>query len=99
MLESLTQEMFKENLNSTFKLQLNEEQSLALALIECNDLGSSAAQEQFSLIFRGPGEYYLRQMTYELEHESLGTATLFLVPVRKDANGFYYEAIINRFRK
>jgi hypothetical protein len=97
--ESLTQEIFKENLNSSFKLPLSEEQSLALELIECNDLGSSETQEQYSLILRGDDKHYLPQMTYDLQHEKLGTVSLFLVPIRKDANGFCYEAIINRFRK
>ncbi len=99
MLESLTQENFKANLNSSFKLQVSEELSLALELIECNDLGSSEAQEQYSLIFRGDGEHYLPQMTYDLAHEKLGTVTLFLVPIRKAANGYCYEAVFNRFLK
>jgi hypothetical protein len=99
MLESLTQEKFKENLNSPFKLQFIDEQSLDLQLIECNDLGSSEVQEQYSLIFRGDGEHYLKQMIYSLTHEKLGELSLFLVPVRKDANGYQYEAVINRFHQ
>jgi hypothetical protein len=99
MLESLTQENFKENLNSPFKLKVSEELSLALELIECNDLGSSDAQEQYSLIFRGDNQHYLPQMTYDLQHEKLGTVMIFLVPVRKDTNGYYYEAVFNRFLK
>ena len=99
MLESLTQETFKENLNSAFTLQIGEDKSLVLELIDCNDLGSTEIQDQFSLIFRGPGDPYLQQMIYSLRHEKLGELSLFLVPVGKGADGFHYEAIINRFRE
>ena len=34
-----------------------------------------------------------------LEHEKLGRFELFLVPVREDPEGYYYEAVFNRFRE
>jgi hypothetical protein len=66
-------------------------------LIECNDLGSTPGQEQFSILFRGPLQPFLQQMTYELKHDALGDVSIFLVPVRKDAEFMYYEAVFNRF--
>jgi hypothetical protein len=99
MLDVLSQDVFKENLHTPFKIQVDDKFSMDLQLVECNDLGSTDVQEQFSLIFQGDGQQYLNQMIYTLVHEKLGDLSLFLVPVHKNANGFQYEAVINRFRE
>src|SRR5260370_41116446 len=53
-------------------------------------------RECFSLLFRG-GSVALPQHTYKLEHPSLGTFPLFLVPGKPDDNGAQsFVAIINR---
>ncbi len=69
---------------------------------ECFSLlfrGGSVAQtgaECFSLLFRG-GSVALPQNTYKIEHPSLGTFPLFLVPGKPDDNGAQsFVAIINR---
>lgn len=51
--------------------------------------------ECFSLYFRGPSAGDLPQETYRLEHASLGTFSLFLVPGREESGGVLYEAVIN----
>jgi hypothetical protein len=33
-----------------------------------------------------------------MEHEALGSFELFIVPIRKDDEGFYYEAVFNRVK-
>ena len=33
---------------------------------------------------------------YDLQHPSLGKFALLLVPIGKDAQGLYYEAVFNR---
>jgi hypothetical protein len=33
---------------------------------------------------------------FRLEHDKIGAIDLFLVPVRKDEQGLYYEAVFNR---
>jgi hypothetical protein len=49
-------------------------------------------RNQFALEFRGPLATPLAQSTYSLSHPALGTVTIFLVPIRENADGRYYEA-------
>jgi len=49
----------------------------------------------FSLIFIDTVDRILPQSLYELHHESLGDATIFLVPIGKDASGTTYQAVFN----
>jgi hypothetical protein len=65
-------------------------------LIEATDLGSTPKHEQFTTLFRGPLTTALAQTTYLVEHGAMGTFELFIVPVKKDQDGIYYEAIFNR---
>ncbi len=96
-MEKLSQDSFSENLNSRFSVDLGDAGTVDLELIECKDLGSTPKQEQFSIVFRGPLQPFLQQMTYPTTHEKLGDTLIFLVPVRQDAESTYYEAIFNRF--
>ena len=47
-------------------------------------------------MFKGPKTIVLSQRTYELEHPVLGKFPLFLVPVKQDTDGTYYESVFNR---
>jgi hypothetical protein len=56
-----------------------------------------AANERFSLQFRGPAHAPLKQDTYLLAHPHLGPLTIFIVPVgRPDPAGHHYEAVFDR---
>lgn len=96
-MEKLSQDAFSENLNSRFTANLGDAGTVDLELTECKDLGSTPRQEQFSILFRGPLQPFLQQMTYQLSHEKLGETLIFLVPVKQDSDSTYYEAIFNRF--
>lgn len=74
------------------------EPGVELELIEAVDLGSTPVHEQFSLLFRGPGGRPLPQRIYGLRHAVLGTFSIFIVPVGRDAQGVLYEAVFNRPR-
>jgi len=67
-----------------------------LELVEFREGAPHPHYEQFSLFFRGPGDVLLPQRTYEFEHAKLGTFVLFLVPIKQDENGVYYEAAFSR---
>ena len=41
----------------------------------------------------------LQQGMYQLQHDQLGALELFLVPVGRDHEGLYYEAVFNRLRR
>lgn len=89
---------FTEHLGDTFRVPLNAGQSLSLTLIAVTPLKAYEGlprQDPMSLLFRGPCDVVLPQDTYDLEHERLGTVTLFLVPIIPDAEGPRYEAVIN----
>jgi hypothetical protein len=96
-MDRISQQTFSENLNTKFRLRRGDDDVVVLELIECKDLGSTPNQEQFSIVFRGPREPFLEQMTYELEHDTLGEVLIFLVPVKQEPESFYYEAVFNRF--
>lgn len=91
---------FTAYVNTKFRAQTkNGSWSIVLTLIEVKDIGpvpdqNAPDKECFSLLFRSP--YTLRQNTYKLKHEALGTFDLFLVPLRNSGTGRKYAAIINR---
>jgi hypothetical protein len=96
-MDNLSENIFRDNLNTPFSIRRGDADVVELELVECKDLGSTPGQEQFSILFAGPLEPFLQQMTYEMKHETLGEVSIFLVPVRKDAEFMYYEAVFNRF--
>ena len=96
MLEDLTKSMFAENVDSMFHLRHGTDQPLALELVELREGAPQSDYERFSLFFKGPRAVLLPQRSYELEHPNLGTFLLFLVPIRQDENGTYYESVFYR---
>jgi hypothetical protein len=98
-LDELTEELFTEQLNTKFYIPL-EERRVELELIGVEGDKSSMEKipgvERFAIYFLGPGDFYLPQRTYRIEHEGLGELEIFIVPVRKEKNGFRYEAIFSR---
>ena len=96
---ALTHEEFSQNANSTFVVQLDEQNDVALELTEISDLKVSTRQEEFAITFRGPLDKFLEQGTRSLNHERMGQFDLFLVPIKQDAQAFYYEAVFNRVRE
>ena len=91
---------FSSYLNSIFRLYTGYS-TIDVALVEVKDLAPGAdtartGAECFSLLFRG-GSTVLKQNTYKIDHPSLGTFPLFLVPAGPDDNGAQsFVAIINR---
>ena len=96
---SLTHEEFTKNANSKFQVQLEERSPVELELTEVSEIKRYPHQEQFSIIFRGPLEIFLDQGTRFFTHDQMGQFELFIVPLRQDEQGFYYEAIFNRVRE
>ena len=96
MIEQFAHATFLENLNSKFRLLNEGGESIELELIEVSELKKARRQEMFSIVFRCRTDRVLPQRIYRLEHENMGQFDLFLVPIRKDAEGVYYEAVFNR---
>ncbi|MBD0327501.1 MAG: hypothetical protein ICV68_13775 [Pyrinomonadaceae bacterium] len=96
MSEKLTLATFAENLQTKFQASTEERPAVELEMVSAEDMGSGEHEEQFSIIFRGPLDAFLDQRTYRMEHPRMGTFDLFLVPIRRDQDGFYYEAAFAR---
>ncbi len=94
----LQRRAYADLVGSTFVLD-----GLSLTLAEVADLPRAASDrslagrdDAFVLTFTGPATPPLSQDTYDLHHERLGTATLFLVPVDRTTHQQHYEAVIDR---
>ena len=99
MLEHLTAASLSEQLHTKFRLTVEPERVLEVELVEVQTADDVAGQtERFSAVFRGALDTFLPQSTYALEHEALGSFELFIVPIRRDEEGFYYEAVFNRVK-
>lgn len=67
---------------------------------ETTALKAKAREESFTLLFRSLSETVLPQHTWKLEHETMNTVELFLVPVgRPDGVWHFYEAVFNRLQQ
>ena len=96
MPEKLSKAFFSDALNTHFHLQPDTGESVDLELIELKDGYALPGQEQFSLKFRGPGQAILPQKTYRMDHDRIGPFDLFIVPIGRDEDALYFEAIFNR---
>ena len=97
MPEHLTRDSLSGQLNTKFRVPVEPGRFVELELAEVQTHGDVPGQGgRFSAYFRGPLSQFLPQSTYRMEHEHLGVAEIFIVPVRKDDEGFYYEAVFNR---
>ncbi len=96
---SLTHEEFSKHAKTSFWAQADDNSRVELELFEISEIKLYPQQEEFSLEFRGPLSMFLGQGARNISHDQMGQFELFLVPIRQDANGFYYEAIFNRLRQ
>ena len=102
MLEQLKKSDFECHLSESFKIQLSNSDTLEAELIEVSAMGGNRADENelasrapFSIVFRASKNVTLEQNTYRIEHPSLNTMDIFLVPIGPDEQGMCYEAVFN----
>jgi hypothetical protein len=94
--EDWTHPAFVEQANSIFTLEHAELGNIPLELISVSDLRETPRQRVYSILFRGPLEMPFNQGTFPLKHETMGNASLFLVPVAREPDGMRYEAVFNQ---
>lgn len=68
---------------------------VTMVLDRIADGPSQPGYEQYALTFRGPGDPVLAQQTFRIDHEGLGTMSIFLVPVGRVGDQIEYEACFN----
>jgi hypothetical protein len=90
-----TKESFVSRLHTKFAMRAGDSQSIELELIDVRGQAASVTHESFSLMFRAPVETPAHQGTFRLEHESGEALDVFLVPVKKDDAGLFFEAVFN----
>ncbi len=94
MPDLLTLQHFEPLLHHRFEVRVDENASFQVELVEVQTLPKhGAARDPFSLIFRGPRDFYVPQRIYTLQHETLGNQDVFLVPIGPDDVGHRYQAI------
>ena len=98
---SLTEKEFSQHVGTKFHVKIDERE-IELDLIEVKGYVSQEIEqggmERFSVFFAGPGDPFLPQKVYRLEHERMGEFEIFLVPVGGDQQGYRYEAVFNYFK-
>jgi len=95
--DSLTQEAFAQNLNTKFQVSVDDTNQAELELAEVSELKQFKAHEQFAVVFRGPLDLFMGQGMRSFDHDRLGRFELFIVPIRQDGAGYYYEAVFSTF--
>jgi hypothetical protein len=98
-LDTLNAKIFTAQLHTGFKVQPADASPLELELFEVEERDTSPKIELFSLRFRGPRTPRLPQQIHRLEHEKLGTFSIFLTAIGADENGIAYESVFQRLRK
>lgn len=106
MPERLSEEDFRKHLGTKFRVRLDEIEGAPGVELELDEVvpyptlsHSLGDAVRFSTYFRGPGDIFLPQRIYKLEHEQMGEIELFLVPVGQDQRGFRYEAVFSYFKE
>ena len=94
---SYSYDAFAAQIHTTFWLATGSE-PLPLELINVSPLRQNPVYESYSLELRGPADSYIPQASYRFEHEAIGAIEIFIVPIRQDQQGLYYEASFNCLR-
>lgn len=90
------QQAFSAAVNSQFSVLETDGSVSQFKLVECRSHVSNERQECYSLYFLAPPDRPRRQEIYRLKNEQLGEMELFLVPIKQDEHGLYFEAVMNQ---
>ena len=101
MLEKLELSRFEGLVGQSFELLVEDDEPLALELIEAGPVGELSSRQAgelgkrlpFSLVFRGPAELYMPQGIRALRHPEIGEMAVFLVQLEQSAEGSRFEAV------
>ncbi len=88
---------FSPHVGEEFALVSLRDAGETLQLVEAKPLpgGSVAREAPFALLFRASAAADLWQGMATISNDAAGTLELFLVPVREDETGRYFEAVFN----
>ena len=86
-------------LGSLFTLTAAGGESVDVELIEVTEQKETDTQRSFALLFIVPEPYQVEQGLYDLDHKTLGSMQLFLVPVGFDNGRLKLEASFNLLKE
>jgi hypothetical protein len=95
-MQDATAQLFREHLNTEFRVQSADGISAGLVLAELSERDITKNVEQFSLIFHAPAGAALPGGTHTLQHSALGAFDLFMVPVGPGVRRTVYQACFSR---
>lgn len=95
MLTNVSKSDFSSALNSEFVTK-SAANVFSAELVSVDEGRVGPAFESFSLVFKAPVETACEQTTYDLAHPKLGNFELFMVPLKRNAEGVFFEAVVNR---
>ena len=91
MLHTLTLDHFSPHVGETFRIRLEDERTVDVALVQATRIGKHIQENQrtpgmltrapFSLVFKGSADVRLPQKIYRVEHDTLPAYEVFIVPV------------------
>ena len=96
-LATITKETFDAHRGERFLLRVSADRTIELELLETEPLPTraQATRQAFLVRFRANDRGHVPQQIYPLEHATLGTFELFLVPAGPDAVGMRYDAVFS----
>lgn len=100
--DEMTEELFAQNLNTKFYIPLDDrrvELELVAVAGDKSTLEKIEGVDRFSLYFLGPGDFYLPQRIYRMEHDTLGQLDIFIVPVGIQDKRYQYEAVFSHLKQ
>ena len=95
-MSELTRDDFAAQLNTTFDIFLTDDAAVEAELIEVTEQRKLGKAEGFAILFLAPLTAPIIQQNCKVEHPTLGSFELFLVPVGQNEAGIQYESVFNR---
>lgn len=94
-LNTLTHRSFEPHLNQTFQVHLSAMELQELELIRVSRPTKQRRCESFDVLFAGSDKPF-GEGTYTIQHKTLGSFPVFLVPVGHGNKGPVYQAVFTR---
>lgn len=93
-------ETFAPLVGAEFRVRTPRGTDTRLVLVDAQDTGRAGGKArdgrtrtQFSLVFRGSKSDELSQGVYPMTFDTVTEQPIFLVPIREDSEGRFYEAV------
>ena len=90
-------EIFKELVGSEVAALSEVHGSVMLEITEAEKTPGDRPDNAFAVLFKGPSEPFLDQMTHEVTLGDNGSHAIFMVPINEASDGYVYEAVFTSF--